>query len=60
MNNLKTLRTAKGLSQKKLAEKVECSQPTIWAIEQGGGTNLRLALRIAKTLGKPVAAVFPK
>lgn len=59
MNQVQFYREAAALSQKELADKSGCSQPTIVAIEAGGKTNVYLAQRIANALGATVREVFP-
>ena len=59
MNHVQQFRESAKLSQKALAVRCGCSQPTIAAIEAGGKTNVHLAQKIAATLGATVDAVFP-
>lgn len=59
MNHVQKYRESAGLSQKALAARCGCSQPTIAAIEAGGRTNVHLAQRIAASLGRTVESIFP-
>lgn len=58
-NHLKALRTAAGLTQAELAERVGVSRKTINTVENGVFTpSATLALLLARALGVPVEAVF--
>jgi len=59
MNPVQVFRESAKLSQRALADRCGCSQPTIAAIEAGGKTNVHLAQRIAAALDQPVSALFP-
>ena len=53
------LRTARGVTQEILADKVGVSRQTIIAIEKGNYTpSVLLALRIAEFFKKPVEGIF--
>ena len=59
MKKIQKLRKAKGLSQKKLAEKADCEQHQISRLEAGkAGVLPSTAERIAKALGVPVTELF--
>ena len=58
-NSVHALRTKSGLTQEELAQAVEVSRQTIFAIEKGNYTpSVLLALRIAKVFGKRVEDIF--
>ena len=58
-NRLKDLRSAQGLTQAELAERVGVSRKTINTVENGVFTpSATLALLIARELGEPVETVF--
>ena len=58
-NGLKAARTALGLTQADLAERVGVSRKTINTVENGVFTpSTVLALRLAKALGESVEALF--
>jgi len=59
LNDVRELRTAKGLSQQGLGETLGVSRQTINAIEQGRyDPSLPLAIRLARYFGKTVEEVF--
>ena len=59
LNNLAGLRMAKGLTQQALSESAEVSRKSINAIENGIYVpSTVLALKISKTLGRPVEDIF--
>ena len=58
-NEIRTLRTADGLSQQQLAEAMDVSRQTINSIAQERYTpSLPLALALARFFGKTVEEVF--
>ena len=58
-NDVRELRTARGLSQGELAQEVDVSRQTINSIEQGRYTpSLPLALALARYFGRTVEEVF--
>jgi putative transcriptional regulator len=58
-NDVKTLRTERGLSQGELAASLEVSRQTIISIEKGRFTpSLPLAIAIARFFGRAVEEVF--
>lgn len=58
-NDVRELRTAKGLSQQRLGEDLGVSRQTINAIEQGRyDPSLPLAIRLARYFGRTVEEVF--
>lgn len=58
-NRIKVLRTERGWSQAKLAEKLGVSRQSINAIETGKfDPSLPLAFAIGKLFGKPLEEVF--
>lgn len=58
-NDVRELRTAKGLSQQALGQALGVSRQTINAIEQGRyDPSLPLAIRMARHFGKSVEEVF--
>ena len=60
LNKVRDLRTAKGLSQRALAELALTSQQQIQRIESGqSAPRLELAMRIAAALGQGIGTVFP-
>jgi transcriptional regulator with XRE-family HTH domain len=50
---IKTLRKAKGLTQKQLAEKIGLSPPAVTQWETGGGIDMPNLVKVAKVLGVP-------
>lgn len=58
-NDVRKLRTEKGLSQGKLAQEMSVSRQTINAIETGRYTpSLPLAISLARFFARPVEEVF--
>jgi putative transcriptional regulator len=58
-NDVRELRTAKGLSQQALGQALGVSRQTVNAIEQGRyDPSLPLAIRMARFFGKSVEEVF--
>ena len=58
-NDVRELRTAKGLSQQRLGQDLGVSRQTINAIEQGRyDPSLPLAIRLARYFGRTVEEVF--
>jgi putative transcriptional regulator len=58
-NDIRDLRTAKGLSQQALGQALGVSRQTVNAIEQGRyAPSLPLAIRMARFFGKSVEEVF--
>jgi putative transcriptional regulator len=58
-NDIRTLRTAGGLSQQQLAEAMDVSRQTINSIEKERYTpSLPLAIALARFFGKTVEDVF--
>ncbi len=58
-NDVRALRTAKGLSQQELAEAMDVSRQTINSIETDRYTpSLPLAIALARYFGKSVEEVF--
>jgi putative transcriptional regulator len=58
-NCLREVRTAQGLTQADLAERVGVSRKTINTVENGVFIpSTLLALKLARALGKPVEALF--
>lgn len=58
-NDVRELRTAKGLSQQQLGAELGVSRQTINAIEQGRyAPSLPLAIRIARYFGRRVEEIF--
>ncbi len=58
-NEVRELRTAKGLSQQDLAEEMGVSRQTINSIEKERYTpSLPLAIALARHFGRPVEEVF--
>jgi putative transcriptional regulator len=58
-NDVRQLRTARGLSQGELANELDVSRQTINSIEQGRYTpSLPLALALARFFGRSVEEVF--
>jgi len=58
-NHVRQLRTAKGLSQAELAQKLEVSRQTVNAIETGRYTpSLPLAIAIARYFASTVEEIF--
>lgn len=57
--HLKTVRTARGLTQQQLADLVGCSRKTINTVENGVFTpSTTLALRLGRVLGVRVEDLF--
>ena len=58
-NDIRALRTERGLSQQELAEAVDVSRQTINSIEKDRYTpSLPLALALARFFGRPVEEIF--
>ena len=58
-NEVRTLRTERGLSQQQLGEAMDVSRQTINSIEKERYTpSLPLAIALARYFGKPVEEVF--
>jgi putative transcriptional regulator len=58
-NDIRELRTGRGLSQGELAQSLDVSRQTINSIEKGRYVpSLPLALALARFFGKPVEEVF--
>ena len=58
-NDVRELRTGRGLSQSELAEALDVSRQTIISIEKGRYVpSLPLAFALARFFGKPVEEVF--
>jgi putative transcriptional regulator len=58
-NDLKELRSERGLSQEELAHALDVSRQTIISIEKGRYVpSLGLALGIGRFFGKPVEEIF--
>lgn len=58
-NDVRELRTAKGLSQQRLGEAMDVSRQTINSIEKERYTpSLPLAIALARYFGRPVEEVF--
>jgi putative transcriptional regulator len=58
-NDIRELRTGRGLSQSELAQSLDVSRQTIISIEKGRYVpSLPLALALARFFGKPVEEVF--
>jgi putative transcriptional regulator len=58
-NDVRTLRTARGLSQQSLAAAMDVSRQTINSIETGRYTpSLPLAISLARYFGRAVEEVF--
>jgi putative transcriptional regulator len=58
-NDIRVLRTERGLSQQELAEAVDVSRQTINSIEKERYTpSLPLALALARFFGRPVEEIF--
>lgn len=59
VNDVRALRTAKGMSQQALGEALGVSRQTVNAIEQGRyDPSLPLAIRLARYFGLTVEEVF--
>jgi putative transcriptional regulator len=58
-NDIRALRTERGLSQQELAQAVDVSRQTINSIEKERYTpSLPLALALARFFGRPVEEIF--
>jgi putative transcriptional regulator len=58
-NDIRELRTERGLSQGELAQSLDVSRQTIISIEKGRYVpSLPLALALSRFFGKPVEKVF--
>jgi putative transcriptional regulator len=58
-NDLRELRTARGLSQAELAEALDVTRQTIISIEKGRYVpSLGLALALGRYFGRPVEEIF--
>ena len=58
-NNIKNLRTEKGISQQKLAENLGVSRQTINSIEKGRfDPSLRLTIKIVRFFDKDLQSIF--
>ena len=58
-NNIKKLRTEKGISQQKLAENLGVSRQTINSIEKGRfDPSLRLTIKIVRFFDKDLQSIF--
>ena len=58
-NHVKELRTAAGLRQEDLADRVEVSRQTIISVESGRyNPSLELAWRLSKVLGVTIETLF--
>jgi putative transcriptional regulator len=58
-NDIRALRTERGLSQQELAEAVDVSRQTINSIEKERYTpSLPLAMALARFFGRPVEEIF--
>jgi putative transcriptional regulator len=58
-NEVRTLRTAMGLSQQRLGEAMDVSRQTINSIEKERYTpSLPLAIALARYFGRPVEEIF--
>ena len=58
-NDIRELRTGRGLSQGELAQSLDVSRQTIISIEKGRYVpSLPLAFALARFFGKPVEEVF--
>ncbi len=59
VNEIRALRTARGLTQQMLADAAGATRQTIIAVEAGKySPSLELAFRIARVLGTPFEEVF--
>lgn len=59
VNDIRALRTARGLTQQALADAAGATRQTIIAVEAGKySPSLELAFRIARVLGAPFDEVF--
>ena len=59
VNDIRALRTARGLTQQALADAAGATRQTIIAVEAGKySPSLELAFRIARTLEAPFETVF--
>ena len=58
-NNIKNLRTEKGISQQKLAENLGVSRQTINSIEKGRfDPSLKLTIKIVRFFDKDIESIF--
>jgi putative transcriptional regulator len=58
-NDIRALRTERGLSQQELAQAVDVSRQTINSIEKDRYTpSLPLAMALARFFGRPVEEIF--
>ena len=58
-NNIKNLRTEKGISQQKLAENLGVSRQTINSIEKGRfDPSLKLTIKIVRFFDKDLESIF--
>ena len=58
-NNIKKLRTEKGISQQKLAENLGVSRQTINSIEKGRfDPSLKLTIKIVRFFDKDIESIF--
>jgi putative transcriptional regulator len=58
-NDIRALRTERGLSQQELAQAVDVSRQTINSVEKERYTpSLPLALALARFFGRPVEEIF--
>ncbi|MBT3728175.1 MAG: helix-turn-helix transcriptional regulator [Candidatus Marinimicrobia bacterium] len=58
-NNIKKLRTEKGISQQKLAENLGVSRQTINSIEKGRfDPSLKLTIKIVRFFDKDLESIF--
>lgn len=60
-NRVKVLRVERGLSRKKLAERLKVNYQTVGYIERGEyNPSLELAFRISSFFGLPIEAIFSR
>ena len=58
-NHIRTFRVLADLTQEEIAQKAGVTRQTIIAIEKGNYTpSVQLAIRLARTLGRPVEELF--
>lgn len=58
-NQIRELRTDRGITQQELADQIKVTRQTVVALERGGYVpSLALALRIARLFSTPVETVF--